>query len=401
MGLAERRRLFAATIELNARQRGLARLAPDVVAAMAAVPRHRLLERFWTMTPVTPPAPPDLLEHTVDPDDPSESALETIYADQALITRHDAGGVPTSSTSQPSLVAAMLQTLELGPGTRVLEVGAGTGYNAALLSELVGDQRLVTTIDIDPDVVAQTRRLLAAAGYSEIAVLCGDGFDGAPERGPFDRLIATVGCPDVSWRWLEQLARDAFVVLPLQHGGPTIAPIAVLRPAGDDELVGHIAMAAGFIPLQGDRRTSPWPPASDHRRGEPDEVFDLPAALAEHPRTLASYRAGHRAWLDFGFFLAIADTRTRLGQHVTLEGPAGASLVLTDREVAGYGDCAGLAADLAASYDRWEQLDRPATTDWQLMLRRRTREQPIVEPGDDRWLLARPWSWQMTSLAAP
>ena len=90
--------------------------------------------------------------------------------------------MPASSTSQPSLVADMLELLEVAPGHRVLEVGAGTGYNAALLAELVGDQRLVVTVDVAEDVVAQTRRLLAGAGYPGITVLCRDGFDGVPER---------------------------------------------------------------------------------------------------------------------------------------------------------------------------------------------------------------------------
>lgn len=116
--------------------------------------------------------------------------------------------MPASSTTQPSLVADMLELLELTRGVRVLEVGAGTGYNAALLAELVGDQRLVITVDVAEDVMAQTRRLLAGAGYPGITVLCRDGFDGVPERAPFDRIVATVGCADISPHWAEQLASE-------------------------------------------------------------------------------------------------------------------------------------------------------------------------------------------------
>ena len=76
---------------------------------------------------------------------------------------------------------------------KVLEVGAGTGYNAALLAEIVGDQRLVVTVDVLEDVVEQTRRLLAGAGTRR-SRCCWDGFDGVPEQAPFDRIVATVGC---------------------------------------------------------------------------------------------------------------------------------------------------------------------------------------------------------------
>jgi protein-L-isoaspartate(D-aspartate) O-methyltransferase len=80
----------------------------------------------------------------------------------------------------------MLELLDLAPGLNVLEIGAGTGYNAALMAELVGDQRLVVTLDVLQDVVEQTRRLLARAGYLQIAVLWRDGVQGAAERAPFD-----------------------------------------------------------------------------------------------------------------------------------------------------------------------------------------------------------------------
>ena len=141
--------------------------SPAVERAFRTVERHRLVETFYT-------GPPDFAPIRHHPDQPLPEHLERIYADTALGTRF-VGGMPASSTSQPSLVAEMLERLELTPCMKVLEVGAGTGYNAALMAEIVGDQRLVVTVDVLDDVVAQTRRLLARAGYPGIAVLLRDG----------------------------------------------------------------------------------------------------------------------------------------------------------------------------------------------------------------------------------
>jgi protein-L-isoaspartate(D-aspartate) O-methyltransferase len=124
-----------------------------VERAFRTVPRHRLLETFFHR-------PIDAADFTTvhhDPARPRPEDLELIYSDTALGTRlveQFGARLPASSTSQPSLVADMLQLLELTRGVRVLEVGAGTGYNAALLAELVGEQRLVMTVDVADDVVA-------------------------------------------------------------------------------------------------------------------------------------------------------------------------------------------------------------------------------------------------------
>src|SRR4029079_9440052 len=91
---------------------------------------------------------------------PRAVALETFSADEAIVT-HDQGGIPTSSSSQPSLMARMLHRLDVAPGQRVLEVGAGTGYNAALLAALGAE---VTSIENQPEVADAARAHLAAAG---------------------------------------------------------------------------------------------------------------------------------------------------------------------------------------------------------------------------------------------
>jgi protein-L-isoaspartate(D-aspartate) O-methyltransferase len=100
----------------------------------------------------------------------------------------------------------MLDQLDVLPGNRMLEIGAGTGYNACPLAQLTGRADLVTTIDIDPDVTAQAKRALAATGYSDVHMITGDGGLGYPDHAPYDRMIATVSPWDIPVQWWRQLA---------------------------------------------------------------------------------------------------------------------------------------------------------------------------------------------------
>ncbi len=141
-------------------------------------------------------------------------ALEEVYRDQAIVTKNEAG-VPVSSSSQPAMMALMLEQLDVRPGLNVLEIGAGTGYNAALLSELVGPTGAVTTIEIDPEVVSWARERLEHAGYDSVRVIEGDGGDGWPDSAPYDRIELTVGAADIAPAWFEQLKPGGILVLPL------------------------------------------------------------------------------------------------------------------------------------------------------------------------------------------
>ena len=120
-------------------------------------------------------------------------SVEGAYRDDTVVTRRDGEGVATSSASAPWLVGLMLDQLEVGPGMRVLEIGGGTGYNAALIAELVGRRGTVTAVEIAPDVAEDARRALAEAGVTNVEVVCGDGEYGYPPNAPYDRIIVTAG----------------------------------------------------------------------------------------------------------------------------------------------------------------------------------------------------------------
>jgi protein-L-isoaspartate(D-aspartate) O-methyltransferase len=109
------------------------------------------------------------------PDFAEREGLAAFYRDQSILTKLNAQGVALSSSSQPAIMALMLEQLQLAEGMRVLEVGAGTGYNAALLSVLVGRRGRVVSVDVDPELAHAARLALRAASY-RARVVVGDGW---------------------------------------------------------------------------------------------------------------------------------------------------------------------------------------------------------------------------------
>jgi protein-L-isoaspartate(D-aspartate) O-methyltransferase len=129
----------------------------------------------------------------------------------------------------------MLEQLDVQPGHRVLEIGAGTGYNAALLAQIVGESGEVVAVDIDDDIVEAARAHLAAAGFERVRAVRGDGGLGFPEAAPFDRIILTVAATDISPAWREQLAPGGRLLMPLRLGGILTQKIVAFEPAEHHE----------------------------------------------------------------------------------------------------------------------------------------------------------------------
>lgn len=220
--------------------------------AFGAVPRHlfvpyyyvvavRGYERRWGESP-----------------DPRarERWLRGAYADVPLATRLRDGEL-VSSSSQPSLMAQMLAELRVEDGDRVLEIGAGTGYNAALLAHRLGADRLVTTVDLEPEITESARRHLAAAGHHP-AVVTGDGARGVPEHAPYDRIVATCALPSIPRAWLAQCASGARVLTPIATGVVALT----VRDAAHAEGT-FLDTPAYFVPLRGSSRPGPPVPSLD------------------------------------------------------------------------------------------------------------------------------------------
>jgi methyltransferase of ATP-grasp peptide maturase system len=230
--------LRAALAEKLAR-RGAVR-SPGWRAAFERVPRHIFVPRFEYR---------EGQDHRVVDGAVAgqrDDWLAGVYRDEALVIRYDAVNptTPASSSSMPTLMAGMLEALGVEEGERVLEIGTGTGYNAALLCERLGSER-VTTIDIDPELVRVARERLAEAGYRP-AVVAGDGWAGFATNAPYDRLIATGAVHSIPRAWIEQVRPGGVIVAPVSRG---IARVVVER---DGSAIGRfLRVPVGFMRMRG------------------------------------------------------------------------------------------------------------------------------------------------------
>ena len=175
--------------------------------------------------------------------------VEEVYQDRPIMTKM-IDGQYVSSSSQPTIMAIMLEQLDLQPGQRVLEIGAGTGYNAALMAHIVGETGQVVTIDIDEDIVEGARTHLTTAGYERVQVICADGGLGYPDAAPYDRIILTVSSADITPAWREQLRPDGRLLLPLMV---RVSQLAIaFEPQPDTDYWQSVSVrACGFIGLRG------------------------------------------------------------------------------------------------------------------------------------------------------
>ena len=253
--------------------------------------------------------------------------LAAAYADDVVRYRTDEHGVCLSSISAPWVQAAMIEAAQITEGMRVLEVGSG-GYNAALLSQLVGPAGQVTSVDIDPDVIARAAAGLEAAGIGGVELVLADAEHGVERFAPYDRIIVTVAAWDVPPAWIRQLVEDGRIVLPLALRGQQRI-IAFDRDGAD--LASRAMIYGGFVPMQGIGAHRAFALGYEDAstlhfdEGEPADTHALSAVLAGAPVTA-----------DSGVTVASQEPYDSLQLYLAVVLPATATLVFGS-DGAGYG----------------------------------------------------------------
>jgi protein-L-isoaspartate(D-aspartate) O-methyltransferase len=152
----------------------------------------------------------------------------------------------SQTISQPYIVALMTELLNVGPGDTVLEIGTGSGYQAAVLARLA---RKVYTIEIVPRLAREAAERLTTMGYSNVEVRAGDGYLGWPEHAPFDRIIVTAAPPEIPQALLAQLKRGGKMVLPVGKAGRTQQLMVLEKSVNSDEIVGRSVIPVRFVPM--------------------------------------------------------------------------------------------------------------------------------------------------------
>ncbi|NGO71459.1 methyltransferase domain-containing protein [Streptomyces boncukensis] len=254
-------------------------LTPTWRTVYEAVPREDFIpSRAWAVPDGPEPGYP------IDRDQDPEGWLRAVYSDTSIVTQLDDGdgdlhtgtGTPSSSGSAPGIVFATLDALDVRDHHRVMEIGTGTGWTAALLSQRVGADN-VTSIEVDKQVAAQAEKNLTAAGHAPHLVV-GDGAAGCPARAPYDRVHSTCAVATFPHAWVAQTRPGGVIVAPW---APLYGPGQLARLVVDDDgcAIGRFPAFASYMMLRSQRRTVKWDP---HHTSEARE-----ATTQLDPRTLA------------------------------------------------------------------------------------------------------------------
>jgi len=170
-----------------------------------------------------------------------ESVRDEEYQDRPLPIGYG------QTTSQPSLIAMMVDALKLQPGCNVLEVGTGSGYQTALLAELCAK---VASIEIVAPLAERARTRLRELGYRNVDVKAGDGYLGWPEHAPFDGIVVSAGAPKVPPPLVKQLKIGGRMIIPVGQGDSL--RLQILTKRADGSYATEDSLPVSFVPLTGD-----------------------------------------------------------------------------------------------------------------------------------------------------
>jgi protein-L-isoaspartate(D-aspartate) O-methyltransferase len=383
--LEQNRRIFNKTPLTQATER-----------AFLATPRHLFVRRYreggttgWHQVTAE-----NLAQH-----------LPTLYADRPLVQSGDDDGNVLSTISQPSFVLRMLDMLRLQPGQTVFELGAGSGWNAALLGHLVGPEGRVFSLELIPELARMAAETVQTLGITNVSIVAADGGDGHAAGAPYDRMIFTAGAYDLPRAFHDQLKDGGLllVVIKLEGGGDSLY---LLQKTGN-HFESVDSMACAFVQLKGKYEMEGLDPAALNTLPEWPQLQEQEVSRSRFwwsgkgPESFAWRTMGIR------FFLAISDPLFRAFKTEKSAGrpteehcfglwdPERRSLVLAkDDWLIAYGN-ASASERLLEKVRQWVDLGMPAAASFKLQ----------VHPGNSRitahgnqWIVQRSESQFLWSL---
>ncbi|MGH3824411.1 MAG: methyltransferase domain-containing protein [Pseudonocardiaceae bacterium] len=344
--------------------------------AFLEVPRSAFLPtKIWVDDEEGEPQP---IDRATDP----ERWLTAAHANVAIVTQFDDGASMwptvgthrTSSASEPAMVATMLDCLDVQHGQRVLEIGTGTGYNAALLAHRLGVSQ-VTTVEIDPVIAGMAKTALDAAGYP-VETVIGDGAAGWPACACYDRVIATVAAylGALPYEWVRQTAPGGVIVAPMRADYMGSGPLVRFTVNDDGLAVGRPVSAVGFMPLRQQR--TPYADLSDVDFGDRAQNCEVVETMTK-PWLVANS-------IDVRWAISTRIAPCRWGHRPPTIERTHHQLWFADNAtgswaIARYDDTGGpyqirqhgprrLWDEIAAAYQWWLDQGKPPLTQWQLTI---------------------------------
>jgi methyltransferase of ATP-grasp peptide maturase system len=364
--------------------------SPQWLAAVDDVPRHLFIPEFFDRN---------------DPDDGSPTVyvpvsaqrsgtarwLELVYSDETWVTQLDANlapadlpagehrsGVPTSSSSLPSLVIGMWEDLDVDDGHQVLEIGTGTGYSTALGCQRLGDDH-VTSVEVDPAVADRARAALGAAGYRP-RLIVGDGLAGAPGAAPYDRVIATCALRSVPPGWIEQSRPGTVILVTLTGwlGASGLAKLTVTDPVSGTAEGMFIDPSVNFMPARSQTPEFVVIPTRD----DDTLISQRPAVIG--PDILTATSAAH--WLiqliaPSAQYLAFGPDSDDLPEHLLVQSDESYAAFYpspTGEWIVRQGGRSALWDNVEHAIKQWQAAGEPLLTDFRIDI---TRDRQIVAFG--------------------
>ena len=362
----------------NLRQKGYLH-RDDVAKAFLDIKREDFIWSIWER------AKAGWKSYPVNRHNVSEELARLIYKDESIPILVEDGNI-ISSSSQPAVMSIMIEEADIRRGDRVLEIGTGSGYNAAVLSKVVGKEGKVVTLEINETVYNLAKAAFKNAGLSEdIVLLKRNAVKGVPEYAPFDVILVTSSAPEIPHVWFEELKTGGKVIMPYVIRGSEI--LIKLTKLNDELLYGEGIHYVVFTRLKGVRATKHFPLFKN-------EFISLKEIIEEYgvedPQLTRVFRGlSKRDKQDFAFFVSIhceesfsvlTEDEKKVYGIIKEQGEGlGVIAILEDRVIKWGAHSA--YCEFRNIFEKWEKLGKPGLKDYKIVFVKRKPASGFLDTG--------------------